>query len=78
MKKNLILVMSLLVIFACNQEVKKVEKVSVVPKDELTKVCDSLIFEEGRKIKVKLEKITVNGKPIKLDGECVVSLCKEN
>ena len=52
MKKILVLVVSSLVLFSCTNQEKKVEK-QVVSDTELTKVCDSLLFDGNTKIKIK-------------------------
>jgi hypothetical protein len=76
MKKILVLVLSSLVLFSCTNQEKKVEK-QVVSDAELTKVCDSLLFDGNTKIKIKLENIVFEGQPIEVDGECVLSLSRE-
>ena len=76
MKKILVLVVSSLVLFSCTNQEKKVEK-QVVSDTELTKVCDSLLFDGNTKIKIKLENVTFEGQPIDVDGECVLSLSVE-
>jgi hypothetical protein len=76
MKKILVLVVSSLVLFSCTSQEKKVEK-QVVSDAELTKVCDSLLFDGNTKIKIKLENIVFEGQPIEVDGECVLSLSRE-
>jgi hypothetical protein len=76
MKKILVLVVSSLVLFSCTNQEKKVEK-QVVSDAELTKVCDSLLFDGNTKIKIKLENIVFEGQPIEVDGECVLSLSRE-
>lgn len=77
MKKILVLLVSSLVLFSCNQEEKKVEKIPVVSEAELMKACDSLLFDGNTKIKIKLENVSLEGQPIKVDGECVLSLSRE-
>ena len=77
MKKILVLVVSSLVLFSCTQEEKKVDIVPVVSDEQLTKVCDSLLFGGNTKIKIKLENVTFEGQPIDVDGECVLSLSVE-
>jgi hypothetical protein len=76
MKKILVLVVSSLVLFSCTNQEKKVEK-QVVSDAELTKVCDSLLFDGNTKIKIKLENVSLEGQPIEVDGECVLSLSRE-
>ena len=76
MKKILVLVVSSLVLFSCTNQEKKVEK-QVVSDAELTKVCDSLLFDGNTTIKIKLENIVFEGQPIEVDGECVLSLSRE-
>lgn len=77
MKKILVLVVSSLVLFSCTQEEKKVEKVPVVSDAQLMKACDSLLFDGNTKIKIKLENVSLEGQPIKVDGECTLSLSRE-
>lgn len=77
MKKILVLLVSSLLLFSCNQEEKKVDKIPVVSEAELMKACDSLLFDGNTKIKIKLENVSLEGQPIKVDGECTLSLSRE-
>jgi uncharacterized lipoprotein YajG len=79
MKKILVLLVSSLVLFSCSQEVKKVQvtKQVEVSQSDLAKVCDSLIFNGNTKIKIKLENVKVDGKPMDLDAECEISLDRQ-
>lgn len=77
MKKILVLVVSSLVLFSCTQDEKKVEKIPVVSDSQLIKACDSLLFDGNTKIKIKLENVSLEGQPIKVDGECTLSLSRE-
>ncbi len=79
MKKILVLLVSSLVLFSCTQEEKKVQvtKQVEVSQSDLVKVCDSLIFNGNTKIKIKLENVKVDGRPMDLDAECEISLDRQ-
>jgi uncharacterized lipoprotein YajG len=79
MKKILVLLVSSLALFSCTEEEKKVQvtKQVEVSQSDLVKVCDSLIFNGNTKIKIKLENVKVDGRPMDLDAECEISLDRQ-
>jgi len=75
MKKILIVLVSSFILFSCIQEEKEVKVTPIeVSQSDLVKVCDSLIFNGDTKIKIKLDNVKVDGRPMKLDAECEISL----
>ena len=77
MKKILVVLVSSFILFSCSQEKKEVKVTPIeVSQSDLVKVCDSLIFNGNTKIKIKLDNVKVDGRPMKLDAECEISLEK--
>jgi uncharacterized lipoprotein YajG len=75
MKKILVVLVSSFILFSCSQEKKEVKVTPIeVSQSDLIKVCDSLIFNGNTKIKIKLDNVKVDGRPMKLDAECEISL----
>lgn len=75
MKKILVVLVSSFILFSCIQEEKEVKVTPIeVSQSDLVKVCDSLIFNGNTKIKIKLDNVKVDGRPMKLDAECEISL----
>jgi uncharacterized lipoprotein YajG len=75
MKKILVVLVSSFILFSCIQEEKEVKVTPIeVSQSDLVKVCDSLIFNGDTKIKIKLDNVKVDGRPMKLDAECEISL----
>ena len=75
MKKILVVLVSSFILFSCGQEKQEVKVTPIeVSQSDLVKVCDSLIFNGNTKIKIKLDNVKVDGRPMKLDAECEISL----
>jgi uncharacterized lipoprotein YajG len=75
MKKILVVLVSSFILFSCIQEEKEVKVTPIeVSQSDLIKVCDSLIFNGNTKIKIKLDNVKVDGRPMKLEAECEISL----
>jgi uncharacterized lipoprotein YajG len=75
MKKILVVLVSSFILFSCSQEKQEVKVTPIeVSQSDLVKVCDSLIFNGNTKIKIKLDNVKVDGRPMKLDAECEISL----
>ena len=76
MKKLVVLSLCFVGLTACSEE-QKPQPVPVVSQSELTKICDSLMFNGKTKVKIKLENVKVEGQSMDVDAECVISLEKE-